>query len=117
METKPVVVNKPTKVDPTAAADIARRTNWKPFKRCISNPIALNSCYDNGEVDGDTVSIVMNGEVIMPPLRSENHLYGGDSIKIVMYAETLGSLPPNSGPDRERWKRPLRIRFERRHGT
>ena len=105
VETKPVVVNKPTKVDPTAAADIARRkleTIQTLHFKSDSLELVL---YDNGEVDGDTVSIVMNGEVIMPrvglstnAVRKTIYTQGvGDSIKIVMYAETLGSLPPNSG--------------------
>lgn len=61
--------------------------------------------YDNGEVDGDTVSIVMNGRVIMPKVglstnavRKTIYTYeAGDSIQLIMYAETLGSLPPNTG--------------------
>ncbi len=61
--------------------------------------------YDNGEVDGDTVSVLMNGKVIMSrvglstnAVRKTIYTQGtGDSIQIVMYAETLGSLPPNTG--------------------
>jgi hypothetical protein len=61
--------------------------------------------YDNGEVDGDTVSVLMNGEVIMPmvglstkPVRKTIYTKDiTDSIQIVMYAENLGSLPPNTG--------------------
>jgi len=70
--------------------------------RSDSLQIAL---YDNGEVDGDTVSVLMNGEVIMPrvglstnAVRKTIYTKGlADSIQIVMYAETLGSLPPNTG--------------------
>jgi hypothetical protein len=61
--------------------------------------------YDNGEVDGDTVSVIMNGNIIMPmvglstnPVRKTIYTKDiTDSIKIVMYAENLGSLPPNTG--------------------
>ena len=61
--------------------------------------------YDNGEVDGDTVSVLMNGNVIMPmvglstkPVRKTIYTKDiTDSIQIVMYAENLGSLPPNTG--------------------
>jgi hypothetical protein len=61
--------------------------------------------YDNGEIDGDTVSVLMNGEVIMPMVGLTTNavrkvIYTKDlpdSIQIVMYAETLGSLPPNTG--------------------
>lgn len=61
--------------------------------------------YDNGEVDGDTVTVLMNGEVIMPQVGLSTNavrkvIYTKDlpeTIQIVMYAETLGSLPPNTG--------------------
>ena len=63
------------------------------------------SLYDNGEIDGDTVSVVMNGEVIMPMVGLSTNavrktIYTKDikdSIQLVMYAETLGSIPPNTG--------------------
>ena len=56
-------------------------------------------------MDGDTVSVLMNGEVIMPKVGLSTNavrktIYTKelpDSIQIVMYAETLGSLPPNTG--------------------
>ncbi len=61
--------------------------------------------YDNGEVDGDTVSVLMNGKLIMPSVGLSTNavrktIYiqdNQDSIQLVMYAETLGSLPPNTG--------------------
>ena len=62
--------------------------------------------YDNGEVDGDTVSVVVNGKVIMGKkglstkaitetiyLTSEM----GDSLQMIMYAENLGAIAPNTG--------------------
>ncbi|MBL7701011.1 MAG: hypothetical protein JNM14_02075 [Ferruginibacter sp.] len=63
------------------------------------------SLYDNGEVDGDTVSVLMNGNVIMPRVGLSTNavrktIYTKDitdSIQIVMYAENLGSLAPNTG--------------------
>lgn len=61
--------------------------------------------YDNGEVDGDTVSVLMNGEIIMAKQRLSTNairktIYipaNADSVELVMYAENLGTLPPNSG--------------------
>ncbi|MBC7424761.1 MAG: hypothetical protein H7334_15075 [Ferruginibacter sp.] len=62
--------------------------------------------YDNGYVDGDTVSVVMNGEVIFSkqglstrPVSKTIHINKDtpDSITLVMYAENLGSIPPNTG--------------------
>jgi hypothetical protein len=61
--------------------------------------------YDNGEVDGDTVSVLMNGTVIMPRVGLSTNAVRKtiyidnteDSIQLVMYAENLGSIPPNTG--------------------
>jgi len=62
--------------------------------------------YDNGIVDGDTVSVVLNDEVIIPKLGLTEQAYRkvikippgmGDSLQLVLYAENLGSIPPNSG--------------------
>jgi hypothetical protein len=60
--------------------------------------------YDNGEIDGDTVTVIYNGKVIaskrrltdkaltfelqMEDLTTDNEL--------IMYAENLGSIPPNT---------------------
>ena len=64
------------------------------------------SLYDNGTVDGDTVSVVLNGEVIIAKqrltanaIRTTVHIAPrqGDSLQLIMYAENLGSIPPNTG--------------------
>lgn len=62
------------------------------------------SLYDNGEVDGDTVSVLMNGKILLPKVglstSAVNYVIDTkqlDTIKLVMYAETLGSIPPNTG--------------------
>jgi len=61
--------------------------------------------YDNGVVDGDTVSVILNGEVIIPKQGLSEQAYrkvikippgSGDSLQLVLYAENLGSIPPNS---------------------
>lgn len=62
--------------------------------------------YDNGEVDGDTVSILMNGKVIISKQGLSTNAFTktiyvtpdlGDSLQLIMYAENLGSIPPNTG--------------------
>jgi hypothetical protein len=62
--------------------------------------------YDNGEVDGDTVSVIINDEMFIEKqgLRStafrktfyvpENE---GDSLLVVLFANNLGKYPPNTG--------------------
>ena len=62
--------------------------------------------YDNGEVDGDTVSILLNGKVILSKQGLSTNAINktiyftpdmGDSMQLVMYAENLGTIPPNTG--------------------
>ena len=62
--------------------------------------------YDNGEVDGDTVSIILNGKTIVfrqglstKPFTKTIYLTQemGDSVQLIMYAENLGRIPPNTG--------------------
>ena len=62
--------------------------------------------YDNGYVDGDIVTVLLNGEIFMPnvalstkPVRKTIYIDKGtpDSLQLVMFAENLGSIPPNTG--------------------
>ena len=61
--------------------------------------------YDNGEIDGDTVSVYMNGQLIMSHQGLKSTAIkktiqvpaGADEFTLVMYAESLGKLPPNTG--------------------
>src|SRR5262249_51023833 len=64
------------------------------------------SLYDNGTIDGDTVSVVLNGNIIIAKqgltataIRTVVHMTPelGDSLLLTMYAENLGSIPPNTG--------------------
>lgn len=104
--TKPVTQKPQVVVDPTAAVDIAKR-KVETIKALYFKSDSLTlTLYDNGEVDGDTVSVIMNGSIIMAKVGLTTNavkktIYTnqieGDSIQLVMYAESLGSLPPNTG--------------------
>ena len=62
--------------------------------------------YDNGEVDGDTVSVILNGDIIIAKQGLKSSAFKktiyiapdeSDSILLVLYAENLGLYPPNTG--------------------
>jgi hypothetical protein len=99
----PVKVVAPT--DPTAATDMGKRKIENIQALYFKSDSLQLTLYDNGEVDGDTVSVIMNGVVIMPRVGLSTNAVkktidtkeAGDSIQLVMYAESLGSLPPNTG--------------------
>jgi hypothetical protein len=57
-------------------------------------------------VDGDTVSVVLNGKVILARVGLKTTATRisvpvtrdmGDSLVLVMFAENLGNIPPNTG--------------------
>ncbi|MBD0366299.1 MAG: hypothetical protein ICV53_09385 [Flavisolibacter sp.] len=90
---------------PSAAEIAARKTEIIRDVFFTSDSLIL-SLYDNGTVDGDTVSVVLNGRVIIPrkglttqAIREIIHITPemGDSLQLIMYAENLGSIPPNTG--------------------
>lgn len=102
---KPVSPASQFKVSSEPAADVAsRKTIVQQTVNFSSDSLQL-SLYDNGEIDGDTVSVLMNGQLILAKqglgVRAIKHtIYipkDVDKIEMVMYAETLGSIPPNTG--------------------
>ena len=72
----------------------------------FSTDSLILTLYDNGEVDGDTVSVVINGKVFMgkkglstKPVSETFYVTQetGDSLQMIMYAENLGTIAPNTG--------------------
>jgi len=89
-----------------AAANISLRTTEVIRTIEFKSDSLTLTLYDNGIVDGDTVSVILNGEVIIPKQGLSEQAYrkvikippgSGDSMQLVLYAENLGSIPPNSG--------------------
>lgn len=104
VEKKPEPVVLPSVVK--GAADIDKRSIATSQAVYYQSDSLVLTLYDNGYVDGDTVSVVMNGEVIfsrqgLSTKAVSKTIYitkeTPDSIKLVMYAENLGSIPPNTG--------------------
>ncbi len=99
-------VKRPT-IDVTlkAALIAGRKSEFSQEVNFKSDSLQI-SLYDNGEIDGDTVSIFMNGEVILSKqllkataFRKTIYLTPGkdDEFTLVMFAESLGKYPPNTG--------------------
>ena len=102
----PILVKKEENNLPVqAAVDIASRKIEKVQELNFHTDSLVLTLYDNGEVDGDTVSVLMNGTVIMPnvglstkAVRKTIYISPAmDSVQLIMYAETLGTIPPNTG--------------------
>ena len=93
---------------------IAIKLPVKPTERKIQkiDEIFFNSdslvlsFYDNGTVDGDTISMVLNGRTIAQKIKLTTNAFRitiptridqNDSLILVMHAESLGLIPPNTG--------------------
>jgi hypothetical protein len=70
----------------------------------VIGPSIKIDIYDNGQVDGDTVSIFMNGALLIPakmltakPITINIDVNEKDDVyDIVMFAESMGTIPPNT---------------------
>ena len=88
-----------------AAASVSQRKTVVQQTVYFSSDSLLLSLYDNGEIDGDTVSVLMNGVLIvakqgLSTTAAKKTIYipsNIDRVELVMYAESLGSIPPNTG--------------------
>lgn len=109
--TAPPVAPVITKLPPPAlpvlpAVDMSKRKVEVIDDITVYSDSLVFSLYDNGEVDGDTVSVVLNGKTIMSKLRLSTRAQTqtiyltpelGDTLQIIMYAENMGLYPPNTG--------------------
>lgn len=97
-------LNKPVENPGNAAAFVEQRALASSQTVGFASDSLVLILYDNGEVDGDTVSVLMNGEVIIAKqmLRTtaeKKTIYtnGLNEITLILYAENLGKYPPNTG--------------------
>lgn len=70
----------------------------------IENETFRVDLYDNGEIDGDSISLIFNGKLLLSHKRLSDKALtltlnvddDRDVNELVMYAENLGSIPPNT---------------------
>ncbi|MEO7393316.1 MAG: hypothetical protein ABIU11_00160 [Chitinophagaceae bacterium] len=88
-----------------AAVIDGRKSDFSQVVNFKSDSLQI-SLYDNGEIDGDTVSVFMNGEVLLSKqglkasaIKKTIYLdpVQDDEFTLVMFAESLGKYPPNTG--------------------
>lgn len=92
---KPPVINNPV--------IIKRQTEVIDALDLTEDSVTL-SLYDNGEIDGDTVSVFVNNELVVSKVGLKASAYKqtiaiqpGEIIQLTLFAENLGSIPPNTG--------------------
>jgi hypothetical protein len=100
------IENKPNVAIKELPAVVATRKIASTQEVFFKGDSLVLALYDNGIVDGDTVSVFLNGESILPKLRlkesaTKKTIYitadTPDSLELVLFAENLGTIPPNTG--------------------
>jgi hypothetical protein len=99
----PVTKTNPPVLTPTPLV-IKNRTNELVKVLTVSNPIVVVKLYDNGEIDGDTISVFLDKKLVLSakrltasPLRvTFNMLEDNEEHELTMVAENLGTIPPNT---------------------
>jgi hypothetical protein len=94
----------------TQPANLIPDTKFEPRRKDILKTIAITQptfrldFYDNGEIDGDSITVFFNGKIIlMHKMLSDKpitlNLSLNSNLKeniITMYADNLGTIPPNT---------------------
>ncbi len=69
----------------------------------ISSPKIKLEFYDDAEIDGDTITVFVNNKLLLyqqrlteKPLTIYFNAFPGTEYELVMYANNLGSIPPNT---------------------
>jgi hypothetical protein len=102
----PVVkINEPAAKPDALPTVVAARKNKTVNEINFKSDSLTIALYDNGIVDGDTVSLFLNGVNILSKQKlkesaTKKTIYTTalpDSIELVLFAENLGSIPPNTG--------------------
>lgn len=87
-----------------AAPFLEKRANELVRQITVDNDSVTVSLYDNGDIDGDSVTLIYNGNIITTHqlLTAQAKTFvlkvkpGNAKNELVMYAENLGSIPPNT---------------------
>jgi hypothetical protein len=87
-----------------AAIPYTQRTNKVLQEFNASSDSLVLAFYDNGVIDGDSISVYVNGENIISntkllatATRKTIKLPNVETVEIILVAENLGTLPPNTG--------------------
>ncbi|MEZ5035586.1 MAG: hypothetical protein R2796_11390 [Chitinophagaceae bacterium] len=105
VDTKPIIPEKTIDEIIGSAATIAgRKSIFAQEVKFHSDSLQL-ALYDNGEIDGDTVSVYLNGKILLShqgikATAIKKTIYitpDMTDFSLVLFAENLGKYPPNTG--------------------
>lgn len=97
------IVNVPATVQKLLPASFEKRNNAVLQTIIAGNATVRIELYDNGEIDGDSISLFYNGKLLLAhkkltdnPIILELPVAGEEENELVMYADNLGTIPPNT---------------------
>ncbi len=95
-------IERPTKPPPILSVYRNRAVDTQLVVETIIDTV-LVTLIDNGTIDGDTVTLVVNGHAAYTSIGLSDRLryfrigmVKGQRNQIIMYAENLGKMPPNT---------------------
>jgi len=69
----------------------------------VDSPVVELAFYDNGEIDGDSITVSLDNQIIvshqalsLSPIRVQLKLDPSREHEVVMHADNLGKIPPNT---------------------
>lgn len=100
----------PVDVDqPDTLAALQKALHLEPREKTLVKTVTVNSpqikieMYDNGEIDNDTITVLINNKVLLfrqmltdRPLTINFNAFPSTEYELVMYANNLGTIPPNT---------------------
>lgn len=97
LQTEPVTIKSPNGI-------YTKRSNELLKTIEIDNASFTVDLYDNGEIDGDSISLFFNGDLILSHKRLSDKALrlklevdkDKELNELIMYAENLGTIPPNT---------------------
>ncbi len=101
---KNIEINRPTKVIKLLPKPILTRANPVIKEIEVAEGEILIEIYDNGIIDGDTISVYINNELVVSktalsakPISLKLRIDEASNYhELIMVAENLGSIPPNT---------------------
>jgi hypothetical protein len=89
---------------PKEEAPVLEKRNNEIIRQIIVDHDSLSvTLYDNGEIDGDSVTLIYNNQIVTThqllsakPVTFRIKVEKAGTNELVMYAENLGSIPPNT---------------------
>ncbi len=104
LPTPPIVTKTEPVINKTSEA-VYKKRNSELLKTIeIDNASFTVDLYDNGEIDGDSISLFFNGNLILSHKRLSDKALrlklevdkDKELNELIMYAENLGTIPPNT---------------------